>query len=101
MTGEEITDDWWNSIPQPARWLIVGALLSSVASGGVNWNKDTSDRFKGADFRREIATRDAEILALRRQLHSHLEHSAKYTQLIIEVEKDVTYGIVQTESFSA
>ena len=91
MSGEG--DDWWNSIPNPARWLILGALLTGTGSGAINFNKDTSDRFKAADFRREIAVRDARITALEGEVRTlrvshqrHLEHSAKYTEKIDHIE---------------
>ena len=81
MRGGE-TDDWWGAIPHPARWVILGALLTSTGSGFVNFDKDASDRFKSQDFRHEISSRDAKISILEARQMAHLQHSAEYTQII-------------------
>ena len=90
----EVEDDFFNS--KFFRGLVLAALLSGVGGGLGSLTKDTSDRFKGADFRREIATRDATIYELRKELsqlervyYDHQQHSAKYTQIIIQVSEEL------------
>lgn len=85
MTEEK--DDWWDAIPSNFRILLIGALLSGAGSGAVNLGKDTSDRFKGADFAREIAIRDARIRELERSQQAHFQHSARYTEIIEQLRQ--------------
>lgn len=78
------------------RTLVVAALFSGAGSGAINLNKDTSDRFKGADFARQITTRDSaistnkrDIEAVNRSHQDHMRHSAAYTQIIIQLRLDL------------
>lgn len=70
------------------RGLVIAALLSGSAGGLGSLTKDTSDRFKGADFRREITIRDTRIAELTRKQREHERHSAIYTERIKELIKD-------------
>jgi len=63
------------------RYLVIAALFSGVVGGVVSTAK-TDDRFRGSDFHREIAERDARIERLEVELKSHLLHSARYTEII-------------------
>lgn len=78
------------------RAIVIGALLSSLGSGAINFNKDTTDRFKGADWRAGIAIRDQRIAENKRDIervdeshHEHLEHSAQYTQIILHQQREI------------
>lgn len=71
-----------NGIP---KWLVAAALLSGSANGIVGLSSDTSDRFKRAEFDTEIAQRDSRIRELEREQHKHLQHSAKYSQIIEDI----------------
>ena len=91
--GEEENDFYSGKL---FRTLVVAALFSGAGSGAINLNKDTSDRFKGADFTQQIATRDSAISSNRREIEAvdrshqdHMRHSAAYTQIIIQLKLDL------------
>lgn len=92
MTGIQ-DNDWWDSIPNPFRWLILGALLSSVGSGIVNLDKDTSDRYKGADAARDFALRDQRIEAVARAVEKHdaecEKNHADYEARLRRIEREI------------
>lgn len=95
--------DWWAHIPGAAKSTLIGGLLLAAFGnvGVINTYQRTDDRFKGEDFRREIAVRDEVIAENRRDIarlrdelreserarHKHEEHSAKYTQIIVQLAK--------------
>ena len=76
-------DDSWN------KYIIYLALFSGIGSGVAGLSADTSDRFKGADFAREIEVRDRRIQRLEDALHAHLEHSARYSQMIDDMRAEI------------
>lgn len=78
------------------RVLIIAALLSGAGGGLSSITADTSDRFKGSDFQREIKRRDDEISMLKRdyrelyhRFSTHIETSGVYIHRINEVEKEL------------
>lgn len=71
------------------KYLLIATLTASGAGNVVSLQKDTSDRFKGADFQREIAYRDHRISDLERWASEHSKHSAEFTQRIVENTKDL------------
>ena len=83
--------EWWDAVPTPIKWLIIGAMLSGVSSGAVNLNKDTSDRYHASTAAKDFAVRDARIKELERRLQGHLEHSATYTQVIKDHEGEISH----------
>lgn len=92
--SEEKDDDIFTS--KWFRSLIFASVLSGLGSSVTTLNKDTSDRYKGADAARDFAFRDARLDALDRGLSAcqsnqaaHLQHSATYTQVIIQNQKDL------------
>lgn len=74
---EDGQGDWWSAIPNPFRWIIIGALISGIASGAINLGKDTSDRYKGADAARDFALRDQRIEQISRTIDRHDAESEK------------------------
>lgn len=87
-----------NDVLLDSKWfrgLVIAALLSGTG-GGIGTLTKTDDRFRGADFTREIAVRDSEISELKRRLgikdrriislevwrREHAKHSATWTQVI-------------------
>lgn len=77
------------TIPKRYIIILVSALLSGIGSGINGITQDVSDRFKGDDFIREIAVRDAkiafieaEIKTFRKEQATHFQHSATYTERI-------------------
>ena len=75
------------------RGLIVAALLSGAGGGITALNKDDSDRYKGAEARADFAVRDrnhdllsARVSNLEIAFSGHLQHSAQYTQIIIDLK---------------
>lgn len=85
---EEKDDEWWAAIPNSVKFLVTLAVLGG-AGGNFSTLTKTDDRFRGADFKREIAIRDARIRELEQTQQAHLRHSAKYTEIIEEVRKDL------------
>lgn len=71
------------------KYIIYLALLSGIGSGVAGLSADTADRFKGADFNREIFIRDKRIDRLEDALQSHLEHSARYSQMIDDMRAEM------------
>lgn len=89
MNIELPTGNWF-------KYLVVASLFSGAGGNLASLNKDTSDRFKGQDFNREIAIRDhdiirlqSDVLTLERERVKHLEHSAKHTQIIYTLQRRV------------
>jgi len=86
---DELFDSKW------FRGLVVAALFSG-AGGGVSAlvnQGDTSDRYRGAEARADFAVRDRQhdILASRVSnleiaFSGHLQHSAQYTQIILDLK---------------
>ncbi len=85
---EEKPDEWWSSVPNSVKYLVIVAVLGGGAGNYTALTK-TDDRFRGADFKREIAIRDARIKELEQALQAHLQHSAKYTEIIEELRRDL------------
>lgn len=78
------------------KYLVVAALVSSGGSGAISLTKQTDDRFRGADFEREIAERDREIAELRkwriqhqREYSAHEAHSSKWTEVIKRTDESL------------
>lgn len=85
MTEEK--DEWWAAIPGSVKFLVIMAVLGG-AGGNINSLTKTDDRFRGADFKREIAIRDQRIRELEQTQQAHLRHSARYTEIIDELRRD-------------
>jgi septal ring factor EnvC (AmiA/AmiB activator) len=78
------------------RTLVVAALLSGAGGGAVSLNSDASDRLTGTQAREEHTRINATLGELRRQnqhlreqINRHLEHSAKWTEVIRMLKADV------------
>ena len=85
---DELFDSKW------FRGLVVAALLSGAGGSISALNKDDSDRYKAAEARADFAIRDtslargaARLTALELALSTHLQHSATYTQIILDLKK--------------
>ena len=88
--GEEKADVY------DTRWfrgLIVASLISGAGGGLSALSKDDSDRYKGAEARADFAIRDrrhdiltARVSQLEIALSGHLQHSATYTQIILDMK---------------
>lgn len=70
------------------RSLLAVALLSGAGSGVVGLTQ-TDDRYRGSDAKADLALRDTRIRGLEVELHQHLEHSATYTQVIVQLRHDL------------
>ena len=69
-------------------WLLVLALGSGVGSGLLGLSQDTSDRYHASRAERDFKMRDERIQRLESELAAHLEHAAKYTQVIIQIQHE-------------
>ena len=76
------------------RGLVFAALLSGVGGGVSSLSKDDADRYRGAEARADFAIRDrrhdllsARVSHLEIDASSHLQHSAQYTQIILELKR--------------
>lgn len=103
--AEEKEDDFFT-----AKWfrgLVLAAILSGFGSSVSTLNKDTSDRYKGADAAKDFAIRDFQISAqgsriqlLETQLAAHLQHSAAYTEVIRVNQKELDRLLVQIDKLT-
>lgn len=74
-----------------AKWFRGFVLVGVFGGAGGNLAalNQTDDRFRGADFYREMSIRDTRIAELEHKQHSHLEHSATYTQVIKQLQAEL------------
>lgn len=86
--GEEKENDISN-LSTFHKFIIVLALGAGAGNGIVGLNQDTSDRYKGAQARADFALRDARIRGLEHLIHEHLNHSARYTQVVEQHSHDI------------
>ena len=75
------------------RGLILTSLLAGAGGGISSLTQDTADRYKASEARADFAVRDkslargdGRITALEIALSSHLQHSAKYSQIILDLK---------------
>ena len=76
--------------------LVYSALLAGLGGNVASLNRDTSDRYHGSDAAKDFQSRDRRLEQLEYRIgvleatsHSHLEHSAEYTQIVRENQKDI------------
>ena len=81
--SEEVSDAIPSGWP---RYLLAAALLSGAGNGASFLTSDTSDRYHADTARADFAIRDARIAELEREQHRHLQHSAQYTQIIVDLK---------------
>jgi len=91
MSDEKEENDVFNS--KWFRSLVVAALLSGAGGGISALTKDDADRYRGAEARADFAVRDGQLDILASRVSNfeiafsgHLQHSAQYTQIIIDLK---------------
>ena len=89
-------DELAGNSPLWFRYLIIAAIGSGAVSSGISLNADTSDRYKRAEAVKDLAVRDkkdeelaGEIRRLEIAMNNHLQHSAEYSRIILDLKERV------------
>lgn len=78
--GDAISSSW-------GRAIVLAALISGGSSGASFITADTTDRYHSSTAKADLAIRDRRIADLESAYHKHIEHSAKYTQIIKDLKQ--------------
>ena len=87
--GSSNASDSSISVSTRTMYLVIAALFSGIGSSISGLTADTSDRYYASDAAKDFSRRDREFTELRHKIEEHLQHSAKYTEKIDEIENDM------------
>lgn len=82
-------DDIARDGPPWFRYLVIAALFSSAGTGFLSLNKEASEGYTAAHAGRDFQERDKRIDELMKYAVNHSAHSARYSEKIDRLQKDV------------